>query len=81
MSLGFFLIERLGNSKDVTDQSINIGENAGNQDIEFNINHEFNSLKSMNKKWDFISIILKSFKYSKLLLINFNSIKIQSFDI
>ena len=78
--LNIFSTKRLGNSKDVINRSANVDENAGNQDIGFNINRESNASRSTNTKRIPTSIILESFQYSKLSSTNFNSIEIRSFD-
>ena len=73
ISLNFFFTKRLKTSKYIINHLININKNIDNQDIDININYEFNLLKKNKYKSIFIS--LESFEYLKLLSINFTLIK------
>ena len=71
--LNFLFTKRLETSKYIINHLININKNIDNQDIDININYEFNLLKK--NKYESIFISLESFEYLKLLSINFISIE------
>ena len=60
ISLNFFFTKRLKTSKYIINHLININKNIDNQDIDININYEFNLLKKNSMKFDITNFL----KYS-----------------